>query len=177
MMFCMISSFLGGCTLEQPQEELSKEEKLAFQIRSKIAHKFIKKYDMQMVGFSAAMPGGVINNLGLLFQVFRVLTREEAREILVDAVQEFLSEVNSNEEIRPYLKVYPFAAKNITVSIYIRGPKNESLFDPDISVATAYGGKIWYKTNDKKHKNDYKSEYEESFEEAVKLVNETQLTK
>ena len=168
--FYMILSFLVGCG--PPNEQLSHEEKLAFQIRSKIAHKLVVKYDMKVIGFSAAMPAGVINNLGLLFQVSRILTREEARVILVDGVQEFLAEVNANEEIRPYLKAYPFTAKNITVDIYMRGSKGENVYDPNIEAASAYGGKIWYATKDKNKKYGYKSEYKESFEEAVKLVDE-----
>jgi len=166
---CISLLCLEGCG---PREELSREEELAFQIRSKVAHKLVAKYDMKMIGFSAAMPEGVINNLGLLFQVFRVLTIEEAREILVDGVQEFLSEINSNEEIRPYLKVYPFTPKNITIDVYVSGSKGEDVYDPNIEAAIVSRGKLWYATKDKNQKYGYKSEYEESFEEAVKLVSE-----
>ena len=63
------------------------------------------------------MPEGVINNLGILFQVKRKLSIEQAREILVDCVQEFLTEINSNEEIRPYLENFPFTSKNIHIAL------------------------------------------------------------
>jgi len=170
--FCLLLMFVEGQAFEEGLEQLSQVDQLTLSIQYKIAHKFVKKYDMKVIGDSAAMPEGIINNLGLLFQVFQVQTREQAREILVDCVQEFLSEINSNKEIRPHLKVYPFTAKNITIDLYSRSIDDiEDLFDPDIMIASARFGKIWYKIEDENQKSSLKSEYEEAFDEAVKLVN------
>jgi hypothetical protein len=150
----------------------SKADQLVTRIELNLAKKLEAKYNIQTVGDSAQMPENVINNLGLMFQVNRILSKNEAREILVDCVLEFLAEVNSNEEIRPYLEYYPFTPVNISIALYISGPDGEDVYDPDLEVASARNGKLRYATKDKNQKFGYKSEYEETFEEALKLVKQ-----
>jgi hypothetical protein len=166
--------FFSGCSRQLSEENISPPSKISGEIRAKAADKLIKKYDLMLVGTSAAMPGGVINNLGLVFHIHKVLTREQAREILVGCVEELISEVNMNKEIRPYLKNYPFTPKNITITLVIYNSNGTDVFDPDIGAASASHGKIWYATVASKRSYSYKSEYKESFDEAVKLVQEAQ---
>jgi hypothetical protein len=151
-----------------------KEEKLANQILAKLAKQLTSKYHLRVVGDSAAMPGGVINELGLIFDIYRALTKEEIREILVGCVEAFLQEINSNEEIRPHLKVFPFTAKNVSISLGIYQADRKEIYDPGISSAWASNGKIRYNTKNKHQKYGYKNEYRESFEEAEQLVKEAQ---
>ena len=48
-----------------------------------------------------------IKMLGIYFNCYRKLNQNESRELIVNASKIFLKEINSSEEIRPYLKKYP----------------------------------------------------------------------
>lgn len=174
---CVIALFSGGC-MSSSNIEYSKEDRLVTQIEAKLAQHLAAKYGLRVVGDSTSMPGGVIKEVGLLFQVNHLLTREEARELLVNCVQEFLSEMNSNEEIRPHLENYPFTSKNIDITVFIKDQKGKDVFDPNLGVVHARFGKLDYATYKKENEfYQHQSDYEETFEEAEKLVNQTYLQK
>jgi hypothetical protein len=181
LLVCLLILFLIGCGLYglvtcNNSYELKhlKEEKIANQVLTKLAGQLTKKYHLKVVGDSAEMPEGVISNLGLRFHIRRVLKKEELREILVGCVEAFLEEINSNEEIRPYLGVYPFTPKNISIGIIMLTSEGKDVYDPDIEASFAGGGKLWYGTTARNQKYGYKSEYEENFEEAKDLVKKAQ---
>ncbi len=155
-----------------PEKPVDPEIKLVTEIKSEIAQIFIKKYGLKCVGESTAMPGGILNELGLIFYAYKVLTMQQIRQILVEGVQVFLQKINSNPDIRPYLENYPFTEKNISFSIIIVGPNGENLFNPNISSAWAANGKLWYATKDPNQEFGYDSEYKESYEEAERLVKQ-----
>jgi|GEM_PF-2624313 hypothetical protein len=148
----------------------SQASMITSEIQAKLAKKLTQKYEMSVSGDSVAMPGGIVNNLGLCFHVYRVLKKEEIRKILVGCVEYFVNEINSNEKIRPYLEKYPFGPKNITIGLIMYTSEEGDVYDPDIEAAFAAGGVIWYGTKGKDQEFGYKNEYRESFEDAAKLV-------
>ena len=170
----LIGYGLYGLATYSPYElKHLKEEKIANQVLTKLAGQLAKKYHLKVVGHSAEMPEGIINKLGLIFHIYQSLTREEIREILVDCVEAFLIEINSNKEIRLYLKVYPFTADNVSIILGIYQTNGKNIYDPEISSAWASRGKLRYATEEKGQKYGYKNEYEESFEEAEELVKQS----
>lgn len=179
IIFLIFFAHFSSCTsnTQELQDEVRSPSHIAGEIRTRAANKMAKKYNLIVVGMSAAMPEGIINNLGLRFHIHQAIKIEQARQILVNCVQELLTDINSNEEIRPYLEMYPFTPQNITISIIIYQKNGAEVFDPGICAARATRGKIWYSTMDKKNVYEYKSEYKESFEEAVKLVKESESKK
>ena len=46
------------------------------------------------------------------FDFYQGLDIPEARKLLVDAVDEYLAEINANDKVRPYLHNYPFTYQN-----------------------------------------------------------------
>ena len=66
-----------------------------------------KRHNLQIVGvYESGMD--CIKGLGFSFQILKPLNRNDARRIVVDCVEEFINELNHDEEIRPYLKNYPY---------------------------------------------------------------------
>jgi hypothetical protein len=56
------------------------------------------------------------------FHLYQEVDLKEARELLIYAVNEYLLDINNNEEVRPCLHEYPFTAKNVEIRIWIYKP-------------------------------------------------------
>ena len=87
---------------------------------------------------------------------------DQARELLVDCVELFLAEINSNEKMRPYLFNQPFSVEDIGITIFIHDEKGKKLFDPYISVVSLDWGKVSFRTNDPDKEYTYKLRVSES---------------
>lgn len=145
---------------------------LACKLNMGAAKKLAKRHGMKIVHESSGLMDSV-NMLGFGLDINRPLTREEARVILLDCIQELITTVNENEQIRPFLKNYPFTTKNIRVSVYSSQPDWGFVYDPYITVASiSESNEVYYRTKDKDpaKKYVYKNEYHESYEEALALV-------
>lgn len=138
---------------------------IAREIRAKVGEKLAKKHQMDLIGVGGGMMGSVYM-LGLSFQIHHPMERNEARARIVDCVEELLAAVNSNEEIRPFLKDYPFTTKNIQLIIFSDYSDGKSVYDPYICVASVYiSDTISFSTrepNEKAYKNRYKEPYSEA---------------
>lgn len=145
---------------------------MADKITVDVAEKLTKRYHMRVIGISGGMAGHV-NTIGLHFQIHGPLTKEKLREILVNSVEVFLTSINADEKIRPFLKNYPFTEKEIKIAIFIVDESGIHVYDPDIAVAAAMRGKIWYFTEDRSDKFEYKQEIEENYQTALKIVQES----
>ena len=135
-----------------------------------------KKYKMQLCGAGGGMPEGIVDMLALSFDLKKALTIDEVRPILVDCIDTYLNVVNTDKELKPYLKNYPFTPKNIEISIFFRAPNGKSINDPYLCVAGSLCGKLIYSTKAEGQKFGYKSEVIESYEDAVKILNEKKNT-
>jgi hypothetical protein len=143
----------------------------AHEIRADVAAKLTERYNMGIIGISGGMIDKV-NVIGLSFQILGPLSKEKLREILVDCVEEFLTSINEDEEIRPFLKNFPFTEQEIVINIFIVDKAGRNVYDPDIMVATANKGKMTYRTKDKNVEIGYKNEMKEDFQTALKSVRE-----
>ena len=142
---------------------------MAHEIRAKVGKQLAQKHHFAVVGITGGMMDCVYL-VGLSFQIYRPMDRDEARYRLVDCVEEMLRAINENEEIRPYLKNYPFTTNNIRVDIFMSDPDGRHLYDPNFEVASiSESNKIEYCTS-VPNLATYKHKYEESYEEALALV-------
>jgi hypothetical protein len=93
--------------------DLSDEGRMLYGFIAKEGKYIGKKYNMSQ----ASIGGGVNNGIWLMSLDFQrygsPLTEEEARELIISSLDDFIAEVNRDEQIRPFLKDYPFTAKNI----------------------------------------------------------------
>jgi hypothetical protein len=142
---------------------------LADQIQADVAKRLSQRYNMRVVGMGGGLANRV-NVLGLSFQIQGVLTKEQLRKILIDCAETFLTAINKNEQIRPFLKKFPFTSNEIEIELFLVDRTGRETFHPDISTAVAKHGELRYNTVDKNNMFVYKSEHVEDYEEAPKLV-------
>lgn len=150
----------------------SKPEPIHIKLSDKISGPFAKrmaeKYDMKGSGGGGAFIDKV-NNVSIFFDTNRAISIEECRQEYVDMITEMLYLYNHNEEIRPYLGVYPFTAKNIKIfTIYNDDPR--ICIKERVYTANVLYGDICYRirNTDTVLPEDY---YEETFEEAYFKVH------
>jgi hypothetical protein len=58
-----------------------------------------------------------IEEVNAKFSAFRTATQEEARELEIFIVEKILKAINSNEQLRPYLREYPFPLERLKIRI------------------------------------------------------------
>jgi hypothetical protein len=149
---------------------------IAREIRAEVGTKLSKKHQMDQIGVGGGMMGSVYM-IGLSFQIFHPMDRNEARMRIVDCVEELLAAVNSNEEIRPFLKDYPFTSKNVQVSIYSSYPDGREALDPYISVVSVYISDNIHFSTVEADQSTYKHRYHEPYSEALAIVRSSMATK
>lgn len=143
---------------------------IADEILTEMEQKLSNKYHMRVTGTTAGLMK-CVNLLGLSFKIRGPLTQEQLRVIIVGCVEEFLSTINANEEIRPYLRTYPFTAEGIEITIFMIDAQGRELYDPDIGVASQRHGELTYMTTDRTDTFKYKSIVSESYDDALRIVN------
>ena len=117
--FLLLIVFCGCSQVQQNKAfELSKKERLVNKIQQKVASDLERKYGLIPCGTGGQMMYK-IEKLMLIFNYPKPLSEDEARELVVNAVDEFISSVNQEEEIRQYLANYPFNPKNVEVTIFL----------------------------------------------------------
>jgi hypothetical protein len=151
---------------------LSKAEQSVNQILYETSSSINKKYKINTVGTSASMPGRDVRQLGLEFETRQRLTKEQLRKLLIQFGEELLHNINSNEDIQPYLTKRPFTLENVEIIIYNHDQQGYWLYDPEIGIGHLYKGKIEYNTHDPDKEYGYKNTFEETYEEALKLIQE-----
>jgi hypothetical protein len=143
---------------------------IAREIRGKVARKLSKKHQMDCIGVGGGMMDSVYM-IGLTFQIYHIMDQAEARERIVDCVEEILNAINGNQEIRPYLKNYPFTTKNLQVAISVKQSDGRDVFDPDFEMVFIFeSDDIDYCTVDSANTRRYKNQYRESYKEALAMV-------
>lgn len=149
---------------------LSNSEQFVHRLHIQIEQKLEEKYPIKTIGTSVAMPGGIVKELGLEFQAQGPLSQRELRTILINAAQDFLSYVNADKEINPYLQNHMFQIENIEIIIFIMGPDGKRVEDPNIGIALIKNGDIEYLTLITTDIPVFKTEIKETYEEALKAL-------
>lgn len=137
------------------------------------------KYGLQCFGRG----GGFINKVNeihLAFVIQGAKDQDELQELIVAINEDLLHRFNKNEEIRPYLKNYPFTEVNLSISILLLDENGRSFLErKDMDVALQkvkqFNGDIVYQVNEP-GKITTRDIHTETYEEALKIVkhkNET----
>jgi hypothetical protein len=139
-------------------------------VTDQVAKKIYQETGLKLMGTG----GGLIdqiNRLGISFARYGDLSMEEARELLVYCVEEYLDAINADEKIRPHLCCYPFSPNNIEIAIFIYG---EDRRDPPIGFLTVVAeiyGRMTYKIQQPGFPS-MKTIHEEPYDEAKKLMEQ-----
>ncbi len=92
---------------------------------------------------------------------------KEARRLIIDCMDEYLTAINQSEKtLGPYVTHFPFSNKDIEIGIFFSDNEGGTVYDPDISVVSAYDGILYYRTNAPEHRYRYKMKYDETYLEA-----------
>lgn len=142
---------------------------VAREIRASVGKNLSKKHQMDVIGEGGGMMGSVYM-IALSFQIRHPLDRNEARARIVDCVEELLTAINSNEEIRPFLKNYPFTTKNVQVAIFSVSQDGRSVFDPYITVVSVdESDNITFRTKEPNN-TSYKNRHKEPYSKALAML-------
>jgi hypothetical protein len=137
-------------------------EKIADKLTIQTATTLKEKKNLFLIGIGGRMMHD-IQMMGITFTYYQEIDLSSARELIVYAVSKYLYDINSSQEIRPYLHEYPFTVKNVEIMILVYGPDRLELLEEKIYCIKAREGKLRYYTR-LDHDNPI---HEESFEEAV----------
>lgn len=167
VLFCAIIPYM--CTAMNNHYMPPPYIAIADEITNDVAKTLCQKYSMRVVGIKGGMAGAV-NVVGLHFQIQGPLTQERLREILIDSEEKFLTAINTNEEIRPYLKQFPFTTNELEIVIFVVDSQGREIFHPSINVVSVYSGKVVYHTLDQDDPYQYKTEIIEKYEDDLAIV-------
>jgi hypothetical protein len=107
------------------------------------------------------------------FEIYRKLTKEEARILIVEIVELILANINNNKKITPYLYNVPFTDKNLEITIVVYNKDRSELYHPNVGlVSLTPRGTIQFVTYQPGPNCNYASEEEETYEEAFKIVTQ-----
>jgi hypothetical protein len=173
----LILIFVSIATISLEREStmyqgLSEQSKMLYRFINRQGQILGKKYQMRQSGNGL----GAMNKVELMCISFdkygAPLNEKEARSLVIHCVEDFLEAVNSDEQLRPLLKDYPFTAKNLDLGIF-SFDKDQSLhIFPNIAVASNYKGKISFSTKEAPDIYGYYTEKYETYEEAVAILKE-----
>lgn len=163
-------SFVGFFFNNSGDDEMPLKDQIALKVINETAKTIEKKYKLHPIG--TAMSGmDKFRSLGIQFETEGLLSKEQARVLLIACVQELLKNINSNEEIKPLLINNPFTHENVSFTLFIRDKNNNKLYHPNISVAALGSCGLEFITNDPDNEFKYKEKCQETYEEAYQLVH------
>jgi len=143
-------------------------EKIADRITGRTMLKIEKETKLIFVGFG----GGAMHNIRLLsmsFDYYQEVDLDQARELLLYAVDTYLEEINKDQEVRPYLITYPFTAANVEIQIFFYQPDRRDLGPGKIYYSSAIDGIFdFYIPGKEQYSRETFSE--ETYEEAKQRV-------
>lgn len=167
VLYLILMALMSGCDVTEfkVDYESSPKLKLVNEIRSKVAAKLNKDFGLIPCGTGAQMMHQ-IEMLALCFDYRNLVDVQKGRQLVVTALNAFLSAINEDERIRPYLSNYPFEPKNIQIYIYLKNPDGKSVALGNFCVISSIEGLLEFDVRDRST-NRLKTIYKETFEEAV----------
>ncbi len=143
LLVLLIISLYFGCN--SMTYKLSDDEKIANQITQETAKKLKEKKNLILIGTGGQMMHE-IEMLAMSFNYYQEVNLEQARELLICAINEYLSDINNNQDVRHYLHEYPFTSKNVEIRIFIYGPDRKKLPSDKIGYISSIDGVLEYYT-------------------------------
>lgn len=158
--FLIVCYFLSAC-----QHTASEA---GYQAIGKYSKKANKEWGWELCGVGGQF-GDTIQRFNLDYELVKQADVQEARELIVKGVNEFLEYVNTNEKTRPLLIESPFTSKRLKFGLGFIKPDGSFAEEQYISYALVLDGKIHY-SRKKPNKMGLESVHSESFEEASKII-------
>ncbi|NGX64035.1 MAG: hypothetical protein KR126chlam6_01459 [Candidatus Anoxychlamydiales bacterium] len=167
--FCLLTSCKSSPIFDYKNEP--KYVHLSDEVIKKTANALKSEKGLYMIGHGGELMYDV-KKLAISFVCNYEINMKEGRELIVYSVHKFLSNINSNEQIRPYLNEFPFQVKDIDIAISFK--VREKIKKDSIDFVSIYYGKVFYDISDKEEV--LKTIHEETYEEALKIVESEKST-
>ena len=164
----MMSIVFGFFCFSSCGYQVPEYEKIADAITAKTAKKLEKEKGLLLIGTG----GQMMNDIQMMmmgFNFYQEIDLKTARKLIVYVISEYLSQINNNKDVRPYLHEYPFTAKNVEIEIFIYHPNGSRLPQEKIYCISAINGSIYYYRRGQKQYTE-ETLCEETYEEALKLA-------
>jgi hypothetical protein len=162
IMMCMLP-FTFGCSSFSPSPDY---EKIADKITEKAAKELKAQKNLYLIGTGGRMMDD-IQMMAMSFNYYQEVNLKTARELTIYAVNEYLSAINNNKEIRLYLHEYPFTAKNIEITIFVYNQDRSKLpLEKICCIECINGGLEYYNRS-----NPRQAIYEETYEQASRAIS------
>lgn len=143
-------------------------EKIANSITIQTAKKLETEKKLHLVGTGGGMMDD-IKMMAMSFNYYQEIDVKEARKLAIHAVNQYLSAINNNKDIRPFLHEYPFTPKNIQIRILVYKPDRSLPPQDKIQFISVINGYITYSLNEPN--GLFETVCKEPFEEALRLSN------
>lgn len=150
--------------------ELPEDTQMCHAIVKIVALKLKEKYGLRAGSIRERGKTGIYEFIGISFQINETLSKEEGRKLLLISVKELLDTINSTQEFKQYMSVYPFTEENVEIAIFAMGEDKRGVVYPNILIFEAYNGSVKYKTK-LRDTYGYHTREEETFTEAQRIVN------
>ena len=147
--------------------------KYAYKEISKFRKSAREKYGVVLMGHGGAFRKK-INKINLTFYIQKEQSIDEMRDLMVHLANDFLTQINSNDEIRPYLVEYPFRVERLHFGVLIFDSKKKFIVNPansieKLAVGRLLNGRLNYSIRNEEQEN-LQLIYQETFEEALEKV-------
>ncbi|MBI5346933.1 MAG: hypothetical protein HZB76_07320 [Chlamydiae bacterium] len=149
-------------------------DKLEHEVTRKTVKEICQNKGLKFLGFGGGGPYD-IRVLSLSFKTYEKFNVDEARELLIYCGEQFLSNINANEKIKPLLHNYPFTGNNIEIRIGFCKDDGHEVDSPYIAYGGAIEGVVTYYINNQF--NRYEEVFEETYDVALKKVKAKQESK
>jgi len=123
-----------------------------------------KKYDVVGASFGGTLQDKIRVILVGVESKKTDCTVDEARELLVNCVEEYLTEVNKNEKLRPHLCHYPFTNNEIRFRVGFSARNDDA-----VHLVSIIKGHVYY-SSAKEGQVGLVRKYDETYEEAKEKV-------
>ncbi len=133
-----------------------------------VAQELQKEAHLYKIGEGGAM-FDQIKWLQLAFLYYEPLDEDQARKLLIYAVDKLVTAVNANQKIRPYLANDPFTPKNVKIGIALFKSDGSTCNFGDLSFVASNQGKLKYIVE---HPDPFNQEIwkKETYDEAVAKI-------
>jgi hypothetical protein len=85
-----------------------------------------------------------IRMLAIGFRYYKEVDINQARELVIAAGTLYLNTINAKEQIRPFLKTYPFQPENIEIEVYLQKPNGLEPDPEKLTIASMIRGILNY---------------------------------
>ncbi len=143
--FCFLGSFLF---ILEVQASAKKETTVSYlQYVDEITNDFVKEMENE-TGLSCRGSGGSmpydVEEFDIMLVGYRRATQEEARALMVTAIQKLLKKINEHEKIRHFLREHPFTESRASISIAFQTNHGTRYLDGSIALVFNARNKIFY---------------------------------